>query len=151
MEEFETRLINLPYRVRGLTTVDENGDPMIYLNARLTIEQHKKTYDHEVEHIVNDDLHNAKPIEEVERLAKESTAPPKKDFTKDWELIFKRGLDLYGFERKDKMWDAILHLWFWRDHRDKYDQIMDDTYLGYTRRQLASMVKNIFKGYGQKK
>lgn len=69
MDDITTRLINLPYSVPGLTTVDENGEPMVYLNARLTTHQHKRTYDHELRHILHDDLHNDEPLELVETRA----------------------------------------------------------------------------------
>lgn len=75
MDGVETRLVNLPHRIRGLMSVDENGEPMIYLNARLTIQQHKEAYEHELNHIRNDDLTNTKSIEEVEQLVN----PPEED------------------------------------------------------------------------
>ena len=51
-------LLDLPTSVRGFVFLDENGDPAIVLNARLTREQNRRTYDHEKAHIDNDDLHD---------------------------------------------------------------------------------------------
>ena len=45
MYYIDARLVALPYPVRGLSAVDKNGDPMIYLNARHTAEQHLRTYE----------------------------------------------------------------------------------------------------------
>ena len=50
MEE-HTILMDLPTSVRGLVFHDDDGDPLIVLNARLTREQNLKTYDHERRHI----------------------------------------------------------------------------------------------------
>lgn len=77
MDDIRTYLVNLPTRVPGLASVDENGDPMIYLNARLTIEQHRKTVDHELQHIQHDDFYNDVPIAQAERIASGQTAPAK--------------------------------------------------------------------------
>ena len=51
-------LLDLPTSVRGFVFLDENGDPAIVLNARLTREQNRRTYDHEKDHIKNDELHD---------------------------------------------------------------------------------------------
>lgn len=69
MNDIRTYLVNLPTRVPGMLTVDENGKPIIYLNARLSSVQHRLTYDHELEHLEHDDLNNDDPIELVEARA----------------------------------------------------------------------------------
>ena len=51
-------LLDLPTSVRGFVFLDENGDPAIVLNARLTREQNRRTYDHEKDHIDRDELHD---------------------------------------------------------------------------------------------
>ena len=50
------RLCNLPARARGLCYHDDDGSPLIVLNARLTREQNRRTYDHELKHIEDDEL-----------------------------------------------------------------------------------------------
>ena len=52
MEYVQAQLVNLPTTVRGFVFHDENGDPHIILNARLTREQNLQTYDHEQKHII---------------------------------------------------------------------------------------------------
>ena len=59
-------LLDLPTSVRGFVFLDENGDPAIVLNARLTREQNRRTYDHERGHIDRDELHD-KSYHEYER------------------------------------------------------------------------------------
>lgn len=63
----EARLVRLPLTVPGMSSVDENGEPMIYLNDRLTLAQHLRTYEHELQHISRDDFFNDLPIEVVEK------------------------------------------------------------------------------------
>ena len=50
-------LLDLPTSVRGFVFLDENGDPAIVLNARLTREQNRRTYDHERGHIERGDMY----------------------------------------------------------------------------------------------
>ena len=50
------RLFNLPASVRGFCYHDDDGAPLIVLNARLTREQNRRTYDHELKHIEDDEL-----------------------------------------------------------------------------------------------
>ena len=56
MEETRTIMADLPTSVRGFVFLDENGDPAIVLNARLTREQNRKTYRHEKRHIDRNEL-----------------------------------------------------------------------------------------------
>lgn len=55
MEE-HTILMDLPTSVRGLVFHDDDGDPVIVLNARLTREANRKTYKHERDHIARGEL-----------------------------------------------------------------------------------------------
>ena len=57
MDEYLTRLENLPTSVRGLCYHDDNGDEYVILNARLTREQNLKTFDHEQKHIERGELY----------------------------------------------------------------------------------------------
>jgi hypothetical protein len=56
MREGEAILANLPTSIRGFVYNDENGDPVIVVNARLTREQNLITYDHEQDHIRRNEL-----------------------------------------------------------------------------------------------
>ena len=49
-------LMDLPTSVRGFVFLDENGEPVIVLNARLTHEQNRRTWLHEQEHIQRGDM-----------------------------------------------------------------------------------------------
>lgn len=68
-ESIHTRLVNLPHHVPGLAAVDEDGEPMIFLNARHTWEQNLRTYEHELQHIGRDDFYNGLTIIEAESPA----------------------------------------------------------------------------------
>lgn len=50
-------LMDLPTSVRGFVFLDENGEPVIVLNARLTREQNRRTWQHERKHIERGDMH----------------------------------------------------------------------------------------------
>jgi hypothetical protein len=52
------RLVNLPTSVRGFCYHDNEGEEYVVLNARLTREQNRRTYDHEQEHIRLKELDN---------------------------------------------------------------------------------------------
>ena len=49
-------LIDLPTSVRGFCYHDDDGEPVIVLNARLTREQNRETFDHERDHIDRGDM-----------------------------------------------------------------------------------------------
>lgn len=57
MEE-HTILMDLPTSVRGLVFHDDDGDPVIVLNARLTREANRKTYKHERDHIERGEMYD---------------------------------------------------------------------------------------------
>ena len=63
MDEEMAILLDLPTSVRGFVYLDDNGDPRIVVNARLTREQNRTTYDHEQEHIDRGDLWDPNYIE----------------------------------------------------------------------------------------
>ena len=56
MDDNRVILEDLPTSVRGFVFEDNNGDPVIVLNSRLTFEQNRKTYDHERGHIARGEL-----------------------------------------------------------------------------------------------
>ena len=51
------RLENMPTTVRGICYHDNDGEEYVVLNARLTREQNRKSYDHELEHIERGDMY----------------------------------------------------------------------------------------------
>lgn len=71
--DIPTYLINLPTTVSGMSSVDDDGEPMVYLNARLTDVQHRRTYEHELRHLEHDDLNNSDNIDTIEARAKAMT------------------------------------------------------------------------------
>ena len=56
MDERPARLMNLPTSVKGICFHDNDGEAYVILNARLTREQNRTTYDHEQDHITRGDL-----------------------------------------------------------------------------------------------
>ena len=69
MNDIYVRLVNLPSSVKGVTVLDENDDYNIYINQKLPPDQQRKVYEHEKNHIDNNDFHNFDEIEEVEDRA----------------------------------------------------------------------------------
>ena len=68
MDDYITRLVSLPTTVRGFVAVDADGNPNIYINARLTEEERQRAYLHEVRHIIRGDLDSDLPIQLIEGL-----------------------------------------------------------------------------------
>ena len=52
----ETRHLPLPFGIKGFTIPSPDGCFNIYINNRLSYEEQKVTYDHEVDHIMNGDF-----------------------------------------------------------------------------------------------
>lgn len=69
MEHEILRLAPLPARVNAVTVVDDNGDFNIYVNENLSIEEQRRAYKHELEHIRQNHLFINKPVEECEAEA----------------------------------------------------------------------------------
>jgi len=57
-EERPALLVNMPTSVRGLCYHDNDGESYIVLNARLTREQNRITYDHERAHIAGGEMYD---------------------------------------------------------------------------------------------
>ena len=53
----------------GVTVQDEDGNYNMYINARLTFEERKRTVNHELNHIDKDHFHDERPIAEIEEEA----------------------------------------------------------------------------------
>ena len=56
MDEDKAILMDLPTSVRGFCYHDDDGEPYVILNARLSHEQNLQTYDHEKRHIRKGDM-----------------------------------------------------------------------------------------------
>lgn len=57
----------LPGRVKGLLTVDADGNNYILINESLTESEQAKTLNHEILHIVRNDLYSDKPAHVIEQ------------------------------------------------------------------------------------
>lgn len=66
MDDYRVRLVDLPPRVGGMVSMDDEGFYNVYINARLTRERQREALRHELDHIAEDDLYNSRPIEAVE-------------------------------------------------------------------------------------
>lgn len=56
----------MPYGVRWFTTPDIDDNYNIYINEKLSDEQKRRTLDHEMEHIKNDDFYSFEDISVIE-------------------------------------------------------------------------------------
>lgn len=62
------RCIKLPHFVKGQILLDENGDYNVYINDQMSCDMQRKTLQHELNHIENDDFNNNLTISDIERL-----------------------------------------------------------------------------------
>ena len=67
--EVTVRVMDMPVSTPGFVTYDEDDHACVYLNARYTREKNRRTADHELTHVINDDIHNADPIRAIESRA----------------------------------------------------------------------------------
>lgn len=68
MEQIITRIVNLPTRIKGYTSVDSEGNYNVYINSRLNREMQRLTYMHEMTHIVRNDWSDTKTIHQAESM-----------------------------------------------------------------------------------
>ena len=129
------RLIDLPTTISGFCSLDEEGEPMVYLNARLTSQQHKRTFDHELRHIQNNDHYNDLPIEQVENLQNKKPSV---------EVIYKRGLALYDLQPNHPFWDKLWMLWALQVEKDII-RIVSYALDGFSQRKAKEMFEAIFE------
>ena len=64
--EVRTVLQDLPVAVKRFVVTDENGDPTIVLNSRHNRETNIETYQHELAHILGNDLYRPESADEIE-------------------------------------------------------------------------------------
>lgn len=62
-------LHDLPTSVNGALSIDDDGTPCIHLNARLTHEAQVKAYNHEMMHLMNNDMSSGIRIDIAEHQA----------------------------------------------------------------------------------
>lgn len=58
MEEVPIVLRDLPAEVRGFICLGSDYEPIIVINSRLSMEQQRKTYKHELRHLKRGDMFN---------------------------------------------------------------------------------------------
>lgn len=63
------RLLDLPYSVGAVVSLDGDGYASIYLNARKSYEDQRRNLRHELRHINNGDLYSDTPITDAESNA----------------------------------------------------------------------------------
>lgn len=66
MNETPVYFMNLPTTVRGFVTFGADSEPIIVLNARMSMEQQRKTWIHEVNHIDSGHLFDDAYTDDVE-------------------------------------------------------------------------------------
>lgn len=57
-EEIRTILQNMPVSIHGFCFHDNDGIPVVVLNARLSAEKRMKAYRHELEHIERGEMYD---------------------------------------------------------------------------------------------
>ena len=67
--EYIIRVMDMPECLNGMVKYDENDFANVYVNAKLNAEARQKAADHELTHVINDDIHNSDPIEVIESRA----------------------------------------------------------------------------------
>lgn len=75
--EYTIRVMDMPLTSPGFVMYDDDDHANVYLNARYNRETNEGTADHELTHVVNDDIHNDAPIEVIEARADGLPAPLK--------------------------------------------------------------------------
>ena len=67
--EYIVRVMDLPDGSNGFVVYDDDDFANVYVNARLNRSGQKKALDHEMTHIINDDIHNDDAIHVAEARA----------------------------------------------------------------------------------
>lgn len=66
MGDIIVRMVTLPLKVKAFT-IPDNGDYVILINASLNQEQQVIAYEHEINHIMNDDFNEDPDMIEIIR------------------------------------------------------------------------------------
>lgn len=67
MGDVFVRLRDMPVKINGMTILDAEGNYNVYINSRLSCDDQRKAYQHEMRHIRRDDFYNDLPIQEAEQ------------------------------------------------------------------------------------
>ena len=68
-EDYHVFVITMPASVHALVSLDDDGYPTVFINARDDTVTQRRALKHELEHLTNDDFNNDDPIKTVERRA----------------------------------------------------------------------------------
>lgn len=69
VENYITIFRNLPYKINGFIIYDAEDDYYtIVLNSRSSYEQNRKTFEHEIQHILNNDFSNYRDVNSLEAV-----------------------------------------------------------------------------------
>lgn len=68
MGDVFVRLRDMPVKINGMTILDAEGNYNVYINSRLSCDDQRKAYQHEMRHIRRDDFYNDLPIQEAEEM-----------------------------------------------------------------------------------
>ena len=67
--DYYVRVVPFPVRsTGGMVMPNDDGTYSVYINALLSEDRQRKALKHELDHIINGDFYNEKPIEEIERI-----------------------------------------------------------------------------------
>lgn len=66
MEGIIVRFVDLPYKVGGVTAVDENGDFNVYVNSRWGYKGQINALEHEGKHIKHGDFDSKDTVKDIE-------------------------------------------------------------------------------------
>lgn len=66
MKDVIIRTLPLPSHVKAFTVTDPQGDYNVYINSALSLEQQKRSFDHEQRHIDNDDFYREESASIIE-------------------------------------------------------------------------------------
>ncbi len=63
------QFLDMPYKVHGMLRENEDGSFTILLNSRDSRERNLKAYQHEIKHLMRDDLYSEEDIQIIESRA----------------------------------------------------------------------------------
>ena len=67
-DEYQIRQLDLPYTIKAMVSMGEDGFYNVYVNSRLSQEEQFRAAAHELAHIARDDFYSSKDIRAVEGL-----------------------------------------------------------------------------------
>lgn len=68
-DNYTVRLLDLPYTVKAVTAMDEDGYYNIYINSKLSKETQQKAVQHELAHVQMNDFYSSADIRDIETRA----------------------------------------------------------------------------------